>query len=335
MLDNIHGWVKPGMLGALMDRPVQAKRRYLMCSLNAKPMVQSMAPSWLMVDLFRIVQRMAGPPILLSCASPATFPKAEAQNGLSVEQRKRVTTGVELVSKPIVLILWTSLHRVLTVNQPITQSASSESLPTSVQAVLVTIANLLRSCLSDSILSCFSPAVGKTFYFEDIGDNGATIKRCSGRYGADCPAEADPAEFMIDVIWLESPEQHAMIDELDRTMDDAATSPLEQPEMVMSFHALWNGSRTSLSMSLHVISALLKALSFWRPDRFIAAYAPNPAFAALVNPLIISILVLFCSVFVPYTELNVFWKYWMYYLNPFDYVVSGMLTFGSGREGYL
>ncbi|GKZ39862.1 hypothetical protein AbraIFM66950_001407, partial [Aspergillus brasiliensis] len=60
---------------------------------------------------------------------------------------------------------------------------------------------------------------------------------------------------------------------------------------------------------------------------FIAAYAPNPTFAALVNPMIISVLVLFCGIFVPYTQLNVFWKYWLYYLNPFNYVVAGMLTF--------
>jgi ABC-type multidrug transport system permease subunit len=60
----------------------------------------------------------------------------------------------------------------------------------------------------------------------------------------------------------------------------------------------------------------------------IAAIAPNATFAALVNPMVISILVLFCGVFVPYTQMNVFWKYWLYYLNPFNYVVSGMLTFG-------
>jgi ABC-type multidrug transport system permease subunit len=60
----------------------------------------------------------------------------------------------------------------------------------------------------------------------------------------------------------------------------------------------------------------------------IAAIAPNATFAALMNPLTISILVLFCGVFVPYTQTNVFWKRWLYYLNPFNYVVSGMLTFG-------
>jgi ABC-type multidrug transport system permease subunit len=62
--------------------------------------------------------------------------------------------------------------------------------------------------------------------------------------------------------------------------------------------------------------------------QFIAAYAPNATFAALVNPLIVNSLVLFCGAFVPQPELNVFWRYWMYYLNPFNYVVGGMFTFG-------
>lgn len=62
--------------------------------------------------------------------------------------------------------------------------------------------------------------------------------------------------------------------------------------------------------------------------QFIAAYAPNPTFAALVNPMVISVLALFCGIFVPFGQMNIFWKWWLYYLNPFSYVVSGMLTFG-------
>jgi ABC-type multidrug transport system permease subunit len=72
---------------------------------------------------------------------------------------------------------------------------------------------------------------------------------------------------------------------------------------------------------------LIYELIYTGIGQFIAAYSPNPTFAALVNPLVISFLVLFCGVFVPYDQLNVFWRYWMYYLNPFNYVVSGMLTF--------
>ncbi|RAH69447.1 uncharacterized protein BO66DRAFT_412012 [Aspergillus aculeatinus CBS 121060] len=60
---------------------------------------------------------------------------------------------------------------------------------------------------------------------------------------------------------------------------------------------------------------------------FIAAYAPNALFASLANPLVIGILVSFCGVMVPYAEINVFWRYWMYYLNPFNYLMGSMLVF--------
>ena len=61
--------------------------------------------------------------------------------------------------------------------------------------------------------------------------------------------------------------------------------------------------------------------------QFIAAYAPNAVFASLINPLIISVLVSFCGVLVPYAEIQEFWRYWIYYLNPFNYLMGSMLTF--------
>lgn len=61
--------------------------------------------------------------------------------------------------------------------------------------------------------------------------------------------------------------------------------------------------------------------------QFVAAYAPNAVLAALVNPLIISILVLFCGVLVPYAQITAFWRYWLYYLNPFNYLMGALLTF--------
>nr|CEG05530.1 unnamed protein product [Fusarium clavum]CEG05961.1 unnamed protein product [Fusarium clavum] len=61
--------------------------------------------------------------------------------------------------------------------------------------------------------------------------------------------------------------------------------------------------------------------------QFIAAYAPNEVFASLVNPLVITILVSFCGVLVPYLGIQAFWRYWLYYLNPFNYLMSSMLTF--------
>ncbi|WWD20474.1 hypothetical protein CI109_104950 [Kwoniella shandongensis] len=60
--------------------------------------------------------------------------------------------------------------------------------------------------------------------------------------------------------------------------------------------------------------------------QFIAAYAPHEVFAALVNPLLIGILVMFCGVLVPYDQITAFWRYWLYYLNPFNYLIGGLVS---------
>ncbi|CAG8198303.1 unnamed protein product [Penicillium salamii] len=61
--------------------------------------------------------------------------------------------------------------------------------------------------------------------------------------------------------------------------------------------------------------------------QFIAAYSPNAVAASLANPLWIGIIVSFNGILVPYDQLVVFWKYWMYWLNPLTYMVGSMLTF--------
>ncbi|KAL3438203.1 ABC-2 type transporter-domain-containing protein [Aspergillus tetrazonus] len=59
----------------------------------------------------------------------------------------------------------------------------------------------------------------------------------------------------------------------------------------------------------------------------IAAYAPNEYFAAIMNPIIIGAgMISFCGVVVPYSQMQPFWRYWMYYLDPFTYLVGGLLT---------
>lgn len=58
----------------------------------------------------------------------------------------------------------------------------------------------------------------------------------------------------------------------------------------------------------------------------IAAYAPNEYFAAVMNPVLLGAgLVSFCGVVVPYSQMQPFWRYWIYYLDPFTYLVGGLL----------
>jgi ABC-type multidrug transport system permease subunit len=59
----------------------------------------------------------------------------------------------------------------------------------------------------------------------------------------------------------------------------------------------------------------------------IAAYAPNATFASLANPLILGTIVACCGMLVPYSQITVFWRYWLYYLNPFTYVSGSLLVF--------
>lgn len=79
-----------------------------------------------------------------------------------------------------------------------------------------------------------------------------------------------------------------------------------------------------------------------------AAYSPNAVTAALVNPLLIGVvssllfseatvgqlkplafiqLVSFSGVLVPYSQITPFWRYTIYYVNPFNYLMGGMLVF--------
>ncbi|KUI62882.1 Brefeldin A resistance protein [Cytospora mali] len=59
----------------------------------------------------------------------------------------------------------------------------------------------------------------------------------------------------------------------------------------------------------------------------IAAYSPNELFAALANPVLIGCgLIPFSGVLVPYAQMQAFWRYWLYYLNPFGYLIGALVT---------
>ncbi|PTU20673.1 hypothetical protein P175DRAFT_0458220 [Aspergillus ochraceoroseus IBT 24754] len=508
LLDNVQGWVKPGMLGALMGSSGAGKTTLL--DVLAQRKTEGTITGSIMVDgrpLPLTFQRSAGYCEQLDVhepfatvrealefsallRQPRTTSKEEklkyvetiidllelndladtligtVGNGLSVEQRKRVTIGVELVAKPSILIFLDEPTSGLDGQSAYNTVRFLRKLADVGQAVLVTIHQPSAQLFAQFDTLLLLARGGKTVYFGDIGDNGSTVKQYFGQYGIHCPIEANPAEFMIDVvtggiqeakdmdwnkIWLESTEHAKMVTELDTIISEAASKPpgtvddgyefamplWEQTKIVtnrMNVALFRNTNYINNKFSLHIISALLNGFSFWRigPSitalnlkmftnfnfvfvapgvinqlqplfiqrrdiydarekkskmyswipfviglivsefpylcicavlyflcwyycvklpydsnkagatffqmliyefiytgigQFVAAYAPNPTFAALVNPVIVSTLVLFCGIFVPFVELNVFWKYWLYWLNPFNYVVSSMLTF--------
>jgi ABC-type multidrug transport system permease subunit len=45
-------------------------------------------------------------------------------------------------------------------------------------------------------------------------------------------------------------------------------------------------------------------------------------------PIILGTLVSFSGVLVPYAAIQPFWRYWLYYVNPFTYLIGALLWFG-------
>ncbi|CAG8947101.1 unnamed protein product [Penicillium salamii] len=381
--------------------------------------------------------------------------------GLSIEQRKRVTLGVELVAKPTLLFL----------DEPTSgldgQSAYNivrflRKLVDCGQAVLCTI-HQPSAVLFDSFDGLVLLARGGNMaYFGETGDHSGKVLDYFARNGAPCPADANPAEHIVEVIqgntekpidwvhvWNNSEERNLALAELESLNEisranssedidqaDFATTKWYQYRMVLErlMTQLWRSPDYMWNkILLHVFAALFSGFTFWKlgdgtfalqlhlfcifnfvfvapgcinqmqpfflhnRDIFetrekksktyhwfafigaqitseipylivcatlyflcvyytvkfpndsniagqfylqmifyeflytsigqaIAAYAPNEYFAAITNPIIIGAgLVSFCGVVVPYDALTPFWRYWMYYLDPFTYLVGGLL----------
>ena len=150
--------------------------------------------------------------------------------GLNVEQRKRLTVGVELAAKPPLLLF---------VDEPTSGLDSQtswsilnllEKLTNSGQAILCTIHQPSAILFQRFDRLLLLEKGGKTVYFGDIGENSKTMISYFERNGSPpCPADANPAEWMLEAIgaapgsttdidwhrtWRESPEFDATQTEL-------------------------------------------------------------------------------------------------------------------------
>lgn len=337
LLNDVQGWVKPGMLGALMGASGAGKTTLL--DVLAQRKTEGVIHGSIMVDgrpLPVSFQRSAGYCEQLDVHEPfATVREAlefsallrqgrhvpreeklkyvdtiidllELEDladtlighigaGLSVEQRKRVTIGVELVSKPSILIFLDEPTSGLDGQSAFNTVRFLRKLADAGQAILVTIHQPSAQLFAEFDTLLLLAKGGRTVYFGDIGDNAQLVRDYFARYGAPCPKESNPAEHMIDVVsghlsqgkdwaevWLTSPEHDAVTNELDRLIEVAASKPppahhvddgfefamplWEQVKIVTTRMniALWrNTGYVNNKITLHITSALFNGFSFW------------------------------------------------------------------------
>ncbi|GIK07657.1 hypothetical protein Aspvir_003323 [Aspergillus viridinutans] len=305
--------------------------------------------------------------------------------GLSIEQRKRVTLGVELVAKPTLLFL----------DEPTSgldgQSAYNiirllRKLFDGGQAMLCTI-HQPSAVLFEAFDSLLLLARGgKMAYFGETGKDSQIVLDYFARHGAPCPPDENLAEHIVEVIqgntdkpidwvqvWNESEQKQSALAQLQdlnargkadanyvEDTADYATSKWFQFTMVTKrlgskiYHSLaFIGAQTvseipylilcatlyfacwyftagfpaTASISGHMyLQMIIYEFLYTSIGQVIAAYAPNEYFAAVMNPVLIGAgLVSFCGVVVPYSQMQPFWRYWLYYLDPFTYLVGGLL----------
>lgn len=336
LLDNVQGFIKPGMLGALMGSSGAGKTTLLdvlaqrktdgtvkgSILVDGRPLPVSFQRSAGYVEQMDVHESLATVREALEFSAllrqSRETPREEKLKyvdtiiellqlqdiehtligrpgaGLSVEQRKRLTIGVELVSKPSILIFLDEPTSGLDGQAAFNTMRFLRKLAAVGQAILVTIHQPSAQLFSQFDTLLLLGKGGRTMYFGDVGENASQIKSYFARYDAPCPDEANPAEHMIEVtsgslsqdrdwnkVWLESPEHEITSAEIDRITADAAAQPPKTFDDGHEFAApMWEQTKlvtqrmnrslyrdteyVDNKFVLHILLALVNGFTFWQ-----------------------------------------------------------------------
>ncbi|KAH8805062.1 ABC transporter CDR4 [Xylogone sp. PMI_703] len=178
--------------------------------------------------------------------------------GLNVEQRKRLTIGVELAAKPQLLLFLDEPTSGLDSQTSWSILTLLEKLKNSGQAILCTIHQPSAMLFQRFDRLLFLAEGGKTVYFGDVGESSQIMINYFVKNGASpCPPDSNPAEWMLEVIgaapgsysdidwfsvWRESPEYARVHRELDQIKAEraplaAATSHMKDKTSYREFAA--------------------------------------------------------------------------------------------------
>lgn len=124
----------------------------------------------------------------------------DPEAGLAVEQRKRVTIGVELAAKPELLLFLDEPTSGLDSQAAFNICRFLKKLAAAGQAILCTIHQPNASLFENFDRLLLLQRGGRCVYFGDIGKDAVVLRDYFHRHGAHCPSDANPAEWMLDAI---------------------------------------------------------------------------------------------------------------------------------------
>lgn len=215
----------------------------------------------------------------------------DPENGLAVEQRKRVTIGVELAAKPELLLFLDEPTSGLDSQSAFNIVRFLKKLANAGQAILCTIHQPNAALFENFDRLLLLQRGGRCVYFGDIGKDAHVLLDYFHRHGADCPSDANPAEWMLDAvgagqaarigdrdwadIFADSPELANIKDRISQMKTQRLA------EVGETTHEDEREFATPLMHQLRVVQARTN-LAFWR--------SPNYGFTRLFNHVIIAII---------------------------------------------
>ncbi|KAI1780480.1 ABC-2 type transporter-domain-containing protein [Hypoxylon cercidicola] len=218
--------------------------------------------------------------------------------GLNAEQRKRLTIGVELASKPELLMFLDEPTSGLDSGAAFNIVRFLRKLADAGQAILCTIHQPSAVLFENFDELILLKSGGRVVYGGELGkDSEKLIKYFESNGGFECPPDANPAEWMLEVIgagnpdyhgqdwgdtWLESKNFQEQSKEMDQMIDarrhvqhsknvqddrEYAMDLWTQTSAVVkrSFVAYWRSPNYILGkLILHIFTGLFNTFTFWK-----------------------------------------------------------------------
>lgn len=174
---------------------------------------------------------------------------------LDVEQRKRLTIGVELAAKPSLLLFLDEPTSGLDSQSAFSIVRFLKKLAHAGQAIICTIHQPSSMLIQqfDMILA-LNPG-GNTFYFGPVGDNGSAVTKYFADRGTVCPPRKNVAEFILETAakggsrgkdgkrlnwnkeWLASSENAEVLKTIEQLKSEGSSKPQDQGTKQYAFAA--------------------------------------------------------------------------------------------------
>ncbi|KAJ5016581.1 Brefeldin A resistance protein [Colletotrichum sp. SAR 10_99] len=234
-------------------------------------------------------------------------------SSLTVEQRKRVTIGVELAAKPSLLLFLDEPTSGLDSQSAYSIVRFLRKLCDAGQAIICTIHQPSSDLIEQFDMILALNRGGNTFYFGPVGTNGSVVVDYFAQRGFPCPPSKNVAEFILETAsrpsvkdgkridwneeWLNSSEHKAIVTEIDEitaarqgpsTMSSAptefASSTTYQCLLLTKrmFVQHWREPQYMYSrVFVHTVMGIFNGFTFWMLGYDIASMQ-NRMFSAII-----------------------------------------------------